>query len=137
MEIRYTTQSDLNVEQVIALYKNCSLGQRRPVDEPEKFAQMIQHANLIVTAWQGEQLVGLARAFTDFVHVTYLADLVVDERCQRQGIGRALIQLIKTKTEPSCRIVLLAAPSAKEYYAKLGFDFDPRAWVLDGDKPLI
>jgi hypothetical protein len=29
-------------------------------------------------------------------------------------------------------IVLLAAPAANAYYAKLGFAHNPRAWVLQG-----
>jgi len=30
-------------------------------------------------------------------------------------------------------IVLLAAPQANDYYAKVGFEHNPRAWVMKGE----
>lgn len=33
-------------------------------------------------------------------------------------------------------LVLLAAPKANEYYPKLGFEHNPRAWVLKGKFPV-
>jgi len=33
---------------------------------------MIRHANLVVTAWEGELLMGVARTLTDFTYVKYL-----------------------------------------------------------------
>lgn len=131
MSIIYKTDAKLEVMQVIALYKRTSLAQRRPVDKPEVFQKMIDHANLIISAWDGEQLVGMARSLSDFAYVTYLADLVVDKRYQRQGIGQRLIQQTLANIEPGSRIVLLAAPTANEYYPQMGFQNNPRAWILE------
>lgn len=130
MTIAYKTDIPLEVEQVIQLYKRTSLGARRPVDKPQTFAAMLKHANLIVTAWEGEKLVGIARALTDFAYVTYLADLAVDEAYQCQGIGKQLIEEVQKRTAPECMMVLLAAPQANDYYPKLGFTHNPRAWML-------
>jgi GNAT superfamily N-acetyltransferase len=91
---------------------------------------MINNSNLIVTAWDAERLVGLARGLTDFVYVTYLADLVVDEDYQCQGIGKQLIEEVQQCAEPNCMMILLAAPQANDYYPKLGFTHNPRAWML-------
>jgi hypothetical protein len=30
----------------------------------------------------------------------------------------------------NCMIVLLAAPKAKDYYQHIGFEHNPRAWML-------
>lgn len=130
MAISYRNDAPLQVGQVIELYKRSSLGERRPVDHPDIFAGMLSNANLIVTAWDQERLVGIARALTDFVYVTYLADLVVDEDYQRQGIGKQLIDEVQKYTRPECMMVLLAAPQANDYYPKLGFSHNPRAWML-------
>lgn len=130
MTILYRNDASLQVEQVIQLYKRSSLGARRPVDRPDIFAGMINNSNLIVTAWDGERLVGMARALTDFVYVTYLADLVVDEDYQRKGIGKRLLDEVQNSLEPECMMVLLAAPQANDYYPKLGFSHNPRAWML-------
>jgi ribosomal protein S18 acetylase RimI-like enzyme len=132
MEIEYRDDAELGVEQAIDLYRRSTLGERRPVDRPDVFAQMLAHASLTVTAWRGERLVGIARTLTDFGYVAYLADLAVDAACQRQGIGRRLIEETRRRLGPECGIVLLAAPKANEYYAKLGFEHNPRAWMLRG-----
>ena len=91
MTITYRHDAPLDIDQVIALYQRTSLGARRPVDKPDVFAGMINNANLIISAWDDQRLVGIARALTDFVYVTYLADLAVDEAYQCRGIGKQLL----------------------------------------------
>jgi ribosomal protein S18 acetylase RimI-like enzyme len=131
-EIVYRDDASLGVEEAIDLYRRSTLGERRPVDRPDTFADMLRHANLTVTAWRGDRLVGISRSLTDFSYVAYLADLAVDAECQRQGIGRRLVEETRRRLGPRCMIVLLAAPEAAEYYAKIGFEHHPRAWVLRG-----
>ncbi|HYR24746.1 MAG TPA: GNAT family N-acetyltransferase, partial [Aquabacterium sp.] len=54
---------------------------------------------------------------------------------QRQGIGKHLIEETRRRLGRECMVVLLAAPKAHDYYPKLGFEHNPRAWVLKGDFP--
>lgn len=130
MNIQYRDDAKIPVEMAIDLYKRSTLGERRPVDRPDVFAGMIENASLLVTAWDGERLVGIARSLTDFTYVAYLADLAVDADYQRRGIGRQLIEETKRRLGKECMIVLLAAPKANDYYPKLGFEHNPRAWML-------
>lgn len=130
MAIIYRDDAQLSLEQVIALYKKSTLGERRPLDRPEVFAGMISNADIIITAWDGNNLIGIARALTDYTYVTYLADLAVDESYQHQGIGKTLLEETQKRTEPDCMMVLLASPKANDYYPKLGFTHNPRAWML-------
>ena len=133
MSIIYRDDAVLTPEEAIALYQKSTLGERRPVDRPDVFAGMLKNANLIVTAWDDSRLVGIARSLTDFTYVTYLADLAVDMDYQHQGIGKQLIAETQRRVEPECMIVLLAAPKANDYYPKLGFTHNPRAWMLKSD----
>jgi ribosomal protein S18 acetylase RimI-like enzyme len=132
MPIHYRDDAVLDVEPVIDLYRRSTLGERRPVDRPDVFAAMLKNASLVITAWDGERLVGMARTLTDFSYVAYLADLAVDAACQRQGIGKRLIAETRQRLQPGCMVVLLAAPKANDYYAGLGFEHNPRAWMLKG-----
>jgi GNAT superfamily N-acetyltransferase len=118
------------------LYADCSLGARRPIGDDARLAAMLAHANLIVSAWDGERLVGLARSLSDFGFTTYLADLAVRDSHQRQGIGRELIHHTRLAA-PQAKIVLLAAPAAVDYYPRIGFAHHPQAWLLDTDTPLV
>ena len=86
--IDYRTGNDLDVDAVIDLYRASTLGERRPVDDRERMAAMVRNANLVVTAWDGDVLVGISRAHTDHASVPYLPDLAVRVSHQRQGMGK-------------------------------------------------
>ena len=133
MKIEYRDDAEIAVEVAIDLYKRSTLGERRPVDRPDIFAGMLNNANLTISAWHDHHLVGISRSMTDFTYVAYLADLAVDTEYQRQGIGEQLIQETKRRLGRECMIVLLAAPKANDYYPRLGFVHNPRAWMLKGD----
>lgn len=130
MDIEYSSEAKISVEQAIELYKASTLGERRPVDRPDIFEGMLSNANLTITAWYGNKLVGISRTLTDFSYVAYLADLAVDVEYQNKGIGKRLIEETRSQLNKECMVVLLAAPKANEYYQKLGFEHNPRAWVL-------
>lgn len=134
MNIEYRDNANISTQEAIDLYKRSTLGERRPVDRPDIFEGMLRNANLVVTAWDASRLVGIARTLTDFTYVAYLADLAVDAEYQNRGIGRRLIEETRRRLKPECMIVLLAAPKANEYYPKLGFEPNPRAWILPGAK---
>ena len=128
--IEYRDHATITAEQAIDLYKRSTLGERRPIHNVQTFEAMLKNANLTITAWDGEKLVGISRSLTDFSYVAYLADLAVDEQYQRSGIGKQLIEETKARLGPECMIVLLAAPKANEYYEHIGFEHNPRAWTL-------
>lgn len=130
MTIEYSTSRSISATQFIQLLQQTTLGNRRPVDKPEIIAGMLQHADLLVTAWQDEVLVGVARSVTDFYYCCYLSDLAVSERVQAQGIGKVLIRQTFLALKPGCKLILLAAPQAVEYYPHLGFSQHPSAWVM-------
>jgi GNAT superfamily N-acetyltransferase len=132
VDILYRDDAPVSVEMAIGLYRRSTLGERRPVDRPDIFEGMLGHSSLMITAWHGERLVGISRALTDFTYVAYLADLAVDAEYQRRGIGKRLIWETRQRLGRECMIVLFAAPKADEYYVKLGFEHNPRGWVLKG-----
>jgi predicted N-acetyltransferase YhbS len=127
--ITYRTGHDLDLDQVIGLYRASTLGERRPVDERERMAAMLRNANLVITAWDGELLVGIARSITDFAYATYLSDLAVRASHQRGGIGKELIRRTQAAA-PQATVILLSAPKAVDYYPHVGFTQHPSAWVL-------
>lgn len=129
--IEYRDGNRLDLDAVIELYVASTLGERRPVADRERMATMLANANLVVTAWDGEALVGISRALSDFSYTTYLADLAVRLSHQRQGIGRELVRRTR-EAAPRARLVLLAAPAAEGYYPRIGFERHPQAWTLPG-----
>ena len=136
MSIRYESNRVIGEEEFVDLLKRSTLAERRPVDDPKCIKAMIEHANLICTAWDGEKLVGVARSVTDFEYCCYLSDLAVDEAYQKQGIGRELIRLTQSRLGSRAKIILLAAPKAEEYYPRIGFDAHRSAWIISATTSL-
>ena len=131
----YRVGEAISPELFIDVLRRSSLADRRPVDDPDSIARMLRHADLIVTAWQGDILVGVARSVTDFSYCCYLSDLAVDQEVQRTGIGRELIRKSREQLGPRCTIILLSAPAATDYYPRIGFTRHESVWVLSpGDR---
>jgi GNAT superfamily N-acetyltransferase len=127
--IEYKLLPELDLDATIELYIASTLGERRPVDDRARMAEMFRHSNINVTAWDGELLVGVSRSITDFVWYTYLADLAVRKSYQRQGIGKELMRRTQAAA-PQASVLLLAAPAAANYYSHVGFTQLTNAWVL-------
>lgn len=128
--IIYRMGNDLNLDAVIALYEDSTLGVRRPIDDRARMSVMIANANLVITAWDGDLLVGMARSLSDFSYVTYLSDLAVRLAYQRTGIGKELIRRTQAAGGDRTKVLLIAAPVADQYYPHIGFVPQPRAWAL-------
>lgn len=90
----------------------------------------MENSDLIIAAKDGEKIVGVARSVTDFNYACYLSDIAVDEAYQKRGIGKSLIKTLQKQLEDGCKIILLSAPDAREYYPKIGFEQHPSAWAL-------
>ncbi|MER7779691.1 GNAT family N-acetyltransferase [Streptomyces sp. NPDC096191] len=123
--------SALDLDEVLGVYHASGLGERRPVEDRERFAAMVQNAGLVLVARDEEgTLLGIVRAVSDFAYVTYVSDIAVVRGHQRSGIGRALIDATRDEA-PSAKLVLLSAPAAVDYYPHIGFTRHESAWVLN------
>ncbi|HTL97754.1 MAG TPA: GNAT family N-acetyltransferase [Holophagaceae bacterium] len=101
---------------------------RRPIHHPARIAAMFASANLVITAYDEERLVGVLRGWTDFVYDGYICDLAVHPDYQKSaGIGRGLLDLAMGIHE-GIHWVLQAAPLAKDYYAHLGWTPIHNGW---------
>ncbi|WP_030712156.1 GNAT family N-acetyltransferase [Streptomyces sp. NRRL F-2580] len=122
--------AELDVEEVIGLYRASTLAERRPVADVQRFARMLAGANLVVVARADDgALIGIARSITDGAYSTYLSDLAVDVAHQGKGVGRDLIRATQ-EAAPEAKVVLLSAPAAVDYYPHIGFTRHESAWTL-------
>lgn len=131
-EITYKFDVIPPMELIIELYNGSGI--IRPTSDPYRIEKMYANSNLVISAWEGERLIGISRSLTDFAHCCYLADLVVKKDFQKKGIGKALISLIKQKTGPQTNLILLSAPGAMEYYPKTGFRKVENGFIIDREE---
>lgn len=126
--ITYKLGQEITATQLIELFR--SSGIKRPLDQPERISNMIKQCDILYTAWDNDMLVGVARAISDFSYCCYLSDLAVAKSHQQQGIGEALIQHVRDHLGDEVSLLLLSAPTAMDYYPKVGFELANNAFLI-------
>jgi GNAT superfamily N-acetyltransferase len=129
-EITYKGDYIPDVEEFRSILNRSGLGERRPVSNDDALNNMLKHANLILTAWSGDRLIGISRSITDYSYCCYLSDLAVDREYQKRGIGQELINRTKDLLHEGCSIILLSAPAAVPFYERIELDRHPAAFVI-------
>ena len=129
--VEYKINAQVSVDQFIDLLIRSTLSERRPMSDHECLQGMVNNSNLMISAWHGDKLVGIARSMTDFHYACYLSDLAVDVNYQKSGIGRMLQQLTQEQLAEKCKLILISAPDANSYYEHIGYTNNPRCWVLN------
>ena len=130
--ITYAAEPGLSAAEFQAVLKASTLAERRPAEDLARLEQMLRGADIIITARDGERLVGISRALTDFAYCCYLSDLAVDEAYQHRGIGKALIAKTHETAGLNTNLILAAAPKAEGYYPKIGMEHLKSCWIFRG-----
>ena len=125
-DMEYVIDKNISALDFQKLIVSSGINRRTDLD---RISKMIENADLIVSAWDNNHLVGIARVLTDFSDVAYLADLAVDKDYRQHGIGRNLVAKVEERLGHDLSIVLLASEYAKDYYKKLGYEPHPRGYI--------
>jgi predicted N-acetyltransferase YhbS len=133
--VRFQPEPDLTPDDFIVVLVRSTLAERRPINELDRIQAIVKNADAILTAQFDGLVVGVSRAITDFGYCTYLSDLAVDEKYQRQGIGRELIRRTHEAAGLHTTLILLAAPKAQSYYPHIGMTKHESCWVIARQPP--
>lgn len=107
-------------EAVLALYESVRwTGYTR---EPDRLVRAIENSTYVTCAWDGDRLVGLARAISDDATVWFLQDLLVPPDRQRSGLGRTLLDRCAARFEHVSRGVLLTEDDVAPFYERQGWE---------------
>ncbi len=117
----------LTPNRILTMYRRAPLTRR--VADPRKVQQMFEASSFVLTAWDGNNLVGLARVMSDGVLFSYLCDLAVEPDVQGLGIGRALIDAVLKKCKGT-ELLLRDSDISTRFYEKLGFERVGNAWTI-------
>lgn len=128
MKIQFKINAKLAVDSVIEVFK--SSGIKRPVADPNRIQLMLDNSNLVVSAWDGIELIGIARSVTDYNYCCYLSDLAVKKEYQKAGIGKKLIELTQNTIGEQTMLLLLSAAPAMGYYPKLNFEKVENGFII-------
>lgn len=89
----------------------------------EILQQALSHSLEVISAWNGDDLVGLVRAVGDGLTILYIQDILVLKDYQNQGIATQLMEQMIEKYKDVRQKVLLTddAPDVRKFYEKNGF----------------
>lgn len=115
IELRFDTKG-VDWREAVAIFERAPLGTR----EPGTCRRAFENSTLVCFAWDGDTLIGMARALSDTVRQSVIYDMCILPEYQGQHIGdhmmRAMLEKLDTPT-----IVLWAVPGKEGFYEKLGF----------------
>lgn len=135
--ITYSSDRKITIDQFIQVLIDSTLAERRPIEDIARMTKILQNATILITCWDGDKLVGISRAISDFAYCTYVSDLAVAVEYQHQGIGKRLLEETRFKAGGKGSFFLFAAPKAHNYYPHIGFELSNRCFVLPEDKKLV
>jgi predicted N-acetyltransferase YhbS len=125
MPIIYALEKNLSAQEFQNVLLLSTLAERRPADDLERLDKMLRNADVLVAARDGNKLVGISRAITDFSFCCYLSDLAVDVAYQGKGVGKKLIGETHKAAGLHTGLFLVSAPAAETYYSKIGMSRYP------------
>ena len=127
MSILYRNDHEVDLDQLAALFN--AVGWERRTADRDRLAQLVCGSLYVVSAWDGDQLAGIARAISDGAFNAYISTVAVLPACQKRSIGRALIRRLLDGRD-HLQFVLHANESAYPFYLHLGLGFEPFERVL-------
>jgi ribosomal protein S18 acetylase RimI-like enzyme len=109
------------LHQLLALYN--TVGWAAYTRDEAELEKAIRNSTYVVSAWDGEKLVGLARCLSDDVSICYLQDILVHPDHQGCGIGRRLMENCLERFAHVRAKVLLTDDEERQhaFYKSLGY----------------
>jgi GNAT superfamily N-acetyltransferase len=131
--INYRATRDLPLEQILALYK---ANHWSSAEKPDLLHKALTNSETLISAWDGETLVGLGNAISDGFLVVYYPHLIVLPSHQGRGIGKELVRRLKLRYEGFHQHMLVADATAVSFYERVGFvraADTSSMWIYSGD----
>ena len=121
--VLYAAEPSLDVDEFCRVLLESGLGATRPTGDRPRMQQMLDQADLVVTArldHPDRALVGVARCITDFSWCCYLSELAVSSSAQGLGVGKGLIDETRRLLGPRVSLFLASMPDSVGFYERIG-----------------
>lgn len=118
MKIEYLHIKEITQEQLFGLFDAV---QWESAKYPEEIQVAIKNSHRVITAWDGDELVGLINSLSDGVMTVYFHYMLVRPEYQGRGIGRKLLDIMLKEYTNYRTKVLIAYDHAVDFYISCGF----------------
>ncbi len=134
MSIKISETRDIEREKIIALYKANGWS---AAEKPDELYQALINSHSLITAWDGDKLVGLGNAISDGYLVVYYPHLLVHPEYQGKGIGKMMVARMQEIYGAFHMQILVADGKAVDFYERVGFvragETQPM-WIYKGNE---
>ena len=89
---------------------------------PDKLQIAMRNFETVISAWDGDKLVGMICAMDDGIMTAYVHYLLVRPDYQDKGIGRKLVSRVKEIYKDYLRIVVVGYDDEVQFYENCGFE---------------
>jgi len=115
IELKFDS-SGVDWDKAVEIFERAPLGTR----DPEVCKRAFNNSYLVCFAWDGETLIGMARALSDGERQSVIYDLCILPEYQGKKLGnRIMTEMLERLNTPTT--VLWAVPGKESFYAHLGF----------------
>ena len=87
--------------------------------EPDVHRKAFENSHTSVFVYDGDELVGFARAISDDAYQAAVYDMAVAPEYQGRGIGTAIMEHLLNRVR-HCNVILYAAVGKEPFYGKMG-----------------
>jgi GNAT superfamily N-acetyltransferase len=119
MEIQYANTKEFDKAQLQDLFLSV---QWSSGNYPDQLQVAMRNSDKVISAWDGDQLVGLVNALSDGIMTAYFHYLLVRPEYQSKGIGEQLMSRMLNNYKDYARKVLIAYDKEIPFYQKCGFE---------------
>ena len=119
MTIEYKTTKDFTEKELETLFLSVGWSSGK---YPDRLKIAMQNSDMVISAWDGDKLIGLMNALSDKIMTAYFHYLLVMPEYHAQGIGKTLVDKMLAHYETYARKVLIAYNAEVDFYKKCGFE---------------
>ena len=120
MNIEYKTTKNFTAEELEHLFLSVNWESGK---YPDKLVRAMKNSTHVISAWDGDKLVGLVRALDDGETVAFLHYLLVDPEYQGLHIGDELMKRIMKCFEDLLYVKIMPSdPKTIPFYKRYGFE---------------
>nr|WP_250124363.1 GNAT family N-acetyltransferase [Chroococcidiopsis sp. CCMEE 29] len=128
-------KSQFDLEQLQALFKRGAFwAQERSIED---LSIAIANSEPVVSVWDGERLIGFARATSDGIYRATIWDVVIDPDYRGAGLGGKLVETVLSHPRMNrVERVYLMTTHQQRFYERIGFECNASTTMVLYNQPL-
>jgi len=119
MKIEISVIRNIDKDKILDLYRQ---NKWSSADKPDELIKALENSHTLISAWDGDKLVGLANSISDGYLVVYYPHLLIIPEYQGKGIGKMIMDKFQEKYSGFHQQILVADGKAIDFYGKCGFE---------------